>query len=526
MKAIRMQNLRSLADTGFIELKPITLLLGQNSSGKSTFLRMFPLLRQSVETRTSGPILWFGRLVDFGDFQTAVGKYGDSEEITLGFKIQYERETGIMRLSEQLKLTLKLVKNNENITWVKTCEASLLEHTFEMEIDGKGKLTQFRVNTIDFINLNYNLPIKPTTKIIPSFSFGTYDDLFSKQLYDYLEKIFGDEELYLESPGSLIELLGFVTIGSTEDMLVAIKDVPHVGDTELEARDYDRPKNIRNTLKRWDEITSTWTVDTPEFQFIRDSLIADRINTFLIDFDKYITNYAQNTYYIAPTRATAERYYRTQDLAIDEVDFQGRNLAMFLWSLGEEKRQQFSAWTEKVLGFSVSVQLEGGHISLMLKEPNLETKFNIADMGFGFSQILPIVTQLWAISHGHTQDLSPNLIHFTRYYPLPITFAIEQPELHLHPTLQAKLADAFLAAIKEAKERKIDLRLIIETHSEVIISRLGHRVAHQEITPEEINVVLFDKKDAHSPTEIRIAQYDEQGYLTNWPFGFFEPDRI
>jgi AAA15 family ATPase/GTPase len=43
MDAIRLKNLRSLEDTGFIDLKPITFLLGSNSSGKSTFLRSLPL---------------------------------------------------------------------------------------------------------------------------------------------------------------------------------------------------------------------------------------------------------------------------------------------------------------------------------------------------------------------------------------------------------------------------------------------------------------------------------------------------
>src|SRR5437899_3142974 len=68
---IRIQNLRSLVDTGSISLKPLTLLVGANSSGKSTFLRFFPLLRQSVETPTDAPLLWFGRYVDFGSLEEA-----------------------------------------------------------------------------------------------------------------------------------------------------------------------------------------------------------------------------------------------------------------------------------------------------------------------------------------------------------------------------------------------------------------------------------------------------------------------
>ena len=66
VNTLRIQNLRSLVDTGHIDLKPITILVGRNSSGKSSFARIFPLLRQSIEASKRGPILWWGRLVDFG----------------------------------------------------------------------------------------------------------------------------------------------------------------------------------------------------------------------------------------------------------------------------------------------------------------------------------------------------------------------------------------------------------------------------------------------------------------------------
>ncbi|MFI9653097.1 AAA family ATPase, partial [Guyparkeria halopsychrophila] len=60
MKSVRIQNLRALHDTDDIDLRPLTICVGKNSSGKSSFARFFPLLRQSVEQRTTGPILWYG----------------------------------------------------------------------------------------------------------------------------------------------------------------------------------------------------------------------------------------------------------------------------------------------------------------------------------------------------------------------------------------------------------------------------------------------------------------------------------
>lgn len=70
---LRIRNLRSLQDTEVVEIRPIMILLGANSSGKSTFLRSFPLFTQSVNKKLRGPISWFdSAYVDFGDFKTAM----------------------------------------------------------------------------------------------------------------------------------------------------------------------------------------------------------------------------------------------------------------------------------------------------------------------------------------------------------------------------------------------------------------------------------------------------------------------
>jgi AAA15 family ATPase/GTPase len=81
MEAIRIKNLRSLTDTGSIDLKNINLLVGQNSSGKSTFLRTFPLIRQSILRDTRGPILWYDEtLVDFGSYEETKNRFSTSKK--------------------------------------------------------------------------------------------------------------------------------------------------------------------------------------------------------------------------------------------------------------------------------------------------------------------------------------------------------------------------------------------------------------------------------------------------------------
>ena len=117
-------------------------------------------------------------------------------------------------------------------------------------------------------------------------------------------------------------------------------------------------------------------------------------------------------------------------------------------------------------------------------ESGTET-FNLADTGFGFSQMIPVLTQIWSLINlrgGVSKATSTTTI-----------VAIEQPELHLHPRLQAVLADLFVQAVTLAHDNGVDLRLLIETHSEQIINRLGRRVSEAKLRVEDVAVVLFDR---------------------------------
>jgi hypothetical protein len=262
-------------------------------------------------------------------------------------------------------------------------------------------------------------------------------------------------------------------------------------------------------------------------------IIANETENLLLLADEYLTQFASHINYIAPLRATAERYYRIQDFAVDEVDSQGRNLAMFLRHLTDEERHQFAAWTEKSFAIAPEVQSVGGQFSLKLKERGGNTAFNIADIGFGFCQVLPILMELWRIlSRSPHASLSSKQFRFHHRQenssPVrqQVIFAIEQPELHLHPRLQALLADALLSAMSAARSVNLELRLVIETHSETLINRLGHRIDNGDVKRQDINIVVFEKEHANAPAQIRVAEYDDEGFLTNWPFGFFEPEMI
>lgn len=120
----------------------------------------------------------------------------------------------------------------------------------------------------------------------------------------------------------------------------------------------------------------------------------------------------------------------------------------------------------------------------------------ITDVGFGVSQILPVLVQSF-------------------YAEANSTVIFEQPEIHLHPRVQADLADVVIDAV-----RTRDVQFIIESHSEHFLRRLQRRVAEgEEFTKDDVALYVCDTEGDHS----RIGELvvDDVGNITNWPKDFF-----
>ena len=151
-------------------------------------------------------------------------------------------------------------------------------------------------------------------------------------------------------------------------------------------------------------------------------------------------------------------------------------------------------------------------------------EFNLADLGFGFSQLLPVLTHIW----GATTRAWDAPRHYRPYFERDALaiLALEQPELHLHPGLQARVADLLVALVGEAKRRKRDVTVLVETHSEAIVNRIGEWISREgsDGIPRSDCQILVFRKDRAGTSQIQRASYDEQGYLKNWPYGFFEPE--
>lgn len=513
--SFQVKNLRSIEDSGSIDLKKITVLVGRNSSGKSTILRSLPLLRQSVEQPTKGPLLWYGRLVDFGDFKNAVRDGDTRRGVTIGFGVTLSprRRTAWRALSSQepewltgksglrARVDLTIGRSAEDrVGHIRRIIISLDSDVVEVCFDGAG--------LIEKINVMGELVCLPNNsewavgrgKILPNLM------LLEKVVYQTDEDEFEDFMEPAEQPfGYLIDLkLGLIAHGNTspERIRSIAGRLAFAGERDFFQQLIAAPGVPQSVQHRLELIGPA----SEEVRALRRAVLLRHIDGLLRALDEEIDRFARAVRYIEPVRANAERYYREQDLAVDDIDSRGANTAVFLSSLDETSLKRLQQWMLLNFGFRVEVESGTGHIQIKISDGVSKSR-NIADLGFGYSQLLPIILQLWRTTRIKAGEATP-------------TLAIEQPELHLHPHFQAMLADVVVAAATSGPRRS---SMFIETHSDHFINRLGALASEGKIDPKDIQIIIVSEDDFGDSVARRV-NFDEDGTLSsNWPAGFFTP---
>lgn len=505
MKAIRIKNLRCFNDTGYIEIKPINILIGLNSTGKSSFARVFPLLKQSIERKISGSILWYGPYVDFGSYEESFNrnalknKYGN--HICFGFNS-----------------TVQLSRNEPG-------EDIKHESYITSDGDGNGQLELFRLST-DYFIIDVEFKNNFLNRVI--YNDTTYTEerknLISSDgtLVPRPHYRWGGLEIFNYSAkyyrNHLSRLGSNKTIDRVKDCENKITEILRPLFSHKTSNDTIAEGIIKlgiltpeNTIKKLKGAFSTQTVFIRKLdQLSKDDIIELCARTWLMYLELVIETIYDNfiktchgVKYVAPLRTTAERYYRHQDFKYDEVDHKGENLPLVLQSLSQSEKMAFEEWTSNNFGFKIRVEKAGWQYAVKIKPDGDELFTNISDMGFGYSQIAPIITSLWYEIHRNPKQ-SSHLI-----------FVIEQPELHLHPGYQAKFIDLVSKLHAFSKSKGFDIRFIIETHSETIVNSLGKNISQNIINENDASILIFDK-------DVRRSYFNESGYLVDWPIGFFE----
>jgi predicted ATPase len=169
-------------------------------------------------------------------------------------------------------------------------------------------------------------------------------------------------------------------------------------------------------------------------------------------------------------------------------------------SKSKQIKEKVTEWLTKAdIASDIKVQkISDRHYELLFRHPYTKEYENFADVGYGNSQILPILVAGYNLSEGST-------------------LIIEEPEIHLHPKAQFMIGDF----VSDLCSRNI--QSLIETHSEHFILRLQQLITEKKLKPEDVAIYYVWPNETKK--EIKRIGIDESGYFTDeWPNGFF-PER-
>jgi predicted ATPase len=266
-----------------------------------------------------------------------------------------------------------------------------------------------------------------------------------------------------------------------------------------------------------------WSLGAPtKFYGFPEQIAAYYQNAdFVQDFSLEMERLLRSVSYLGPLRSKGERLYNWSGGEPESVGYSGENTVSALLAAkdrqlnaGKKKRkrsfQQFIA--EKLQQLELIDEFQVRQISDHRKEYEVKVRtpgsplfVDLPDVGFGLSQVLPVVVQCF-------------------YAPAGSILFIEQPELHLHPRAQAHLADLLIDVLSSREDGEPrNIQLIIETHSEHFLNRLQRRIAEADpehpISAEQ--VAAYFAHTTGSESNLDALQFNADGDILNWPDNFF-----
>lgn len=433
-----VQGYKSLSDESSIEIRPFTILSGSNSSGKSSIMQPLLLLKQTLEAPYDpDPLLLDGPIIHFTSVEQFQAKREDLTPV----------ETLVIGLEIDARQSLASVFSYESMGGIELIETKyddFEEHERSMNVTEKTTAETLSPGHAEFA--------KTFQSQMQSFFDERTDDDRDDQQEREAEQIRLEVEPH--SSRGFFEL--DLTVGfDTEDD--SVRRPPPFSVTLLPTEYFKR--RIRQIihvppLRGNPERTYKTTGTGPEFPGTFDNYVASLIFS----------------------------WQRTDDIRLEM-------LAKHLSLLGLTEHVS----TEQVN--NVQRKLHVGRLPCGAKVSESDT-VSIADVGFGVSQILPVLVALLAADRGQ-------LVY------------LEQPEIHLHPRAQAALAEVLVEAIER------EVRVVVETHSSILLRSIQTLVAEGRLPASDVMLHWFTRNDK-GITQIASAELDDTGAFGEWPEDFAE----
>ena len=402
---IAVKGFKSIAEECEIDIHPLTILAGANSSGKSSIMQPFLMLKQTLEAPYDpGPLLIDGPNVQFTEASQFFSKLIDQKKIDC-FQVCVE--------------TMHV-------------ESRGTERSISVEtIFRKGEVG------IEIVGMTIETKSEPDEPL-RTMRFALSPEMSSEEI-----KSLGDQHLALKAFDVVERSRCFLRLESQHSRAIFNTTA------YLESCIFNsiHLPGLRGSPERTYKSTSTGSRYPGTFEHYAASLIHE-------------------------WQETKDKHLKT--------------VADALYTLGLTGK----VGTKKI--GDVGIEIKVGR--LLYDGDDGTDMVNIADVGIGVSQVLPVVVALIAANPGQ-------LVY------------LEQPELHLHPRAQVALAQVLTDAAKRG------VRVVVETHSSLLLLGIQTLIAEGDLSPELVKLHWFSRNE-DGVTEVSSADLDDVGTYGEWPEDF------
>ncbi|MEO0023860.1 MAG: hypothetical protein RL196_301 [Actinomycetota bacterium] len=447
---IQLENFQGFGEKVEVPLRPLTLIFGPNASGKSSIIRSLLLQEQSLGPRDFGPFgangfIFEGPSISLASFANVVHKHDEDASIKMAF-------------------TTKVFAPRSN-------------------------QTGYIENHLSSLSIEYTIGIQAPFSAIRFEAQGKNNEDPMVLEFEFLQRK-GLVLRRLEGE----ELLSKLLSSSSTSFLVRRNAETESRESVNNAIEY-----LRSTLNSREDYSLRGNFPTVSGARSRSENADERergaglVDTLLNSFRLLTLREFRNVGHVGPLRKIEARLNYTGGLALDEEDFDSTDSRSRDGSVSE---QIVSDWFYQLSGsryrlkpvsfYAEKVRFLGSLEVQIVVDTLTDTPVTFSDVGVGLSQVLPVLRAI-APSTANGLLRAPRLA------------LIEQPELHLHPKMQADLASLFAEIVSSNRGTQI----IAETHSEAMLLRIQKKIRDGELEPNLVQILFVDKYE--------IATSDQSG---------------
>jgi hypothetical protein len=544
LTALRLGNFKAFSETQRIPLKPITLIFGPNSAGKSSLIHSLALMH---EAHRKGQLDIFrtelgGTAIDLGGFRQYVYKTDRSNRVEWATELRVDQMPRALssRLADVKRVTVSLLFGLEGELDLDglLSEISMYSDKLDQESDSKvvvmyyelladgqslAKMSRRRDGTLRLDSLDRDHAIfRQVLDAIVDLSTTQITDIDRTSLGKTIDELVPEISAAIVNLLPKVELPERVSESLTEAALQPISREGRAEDLKRTVRlffprVFAELVNGLNDLVR-EELESLAYLGPLRSFPPRHMAFAEHDDKNwkagggyawdVVRADKTVRD-AVNKWLGSPMMKTPYRLAVRTLFALDQM---ASPLSSELEGLAE--RMNIVPDSDADGGYSAEIDnsdkaavqilqaMRKSNVDrvteLALVDERSKTVVSHRDVGIGISQVLPVLVTAFA---------SRNRL-----------IAMEQPEIHLHPALQAELADVFMDAALGERQNTF----ILETHSEHLVLRLLRRIREGKLRPDDLCVLFIEPLPGRGSRVIELKVDDDGDFIDEWPGGFFE----